>query len=158
SFHVNREKGFFHCFGCGVGGDVIKFVELHEKVGFPEAGRLLAGRCGLTVPEEREERDGSSAAEREALLEVHELAAAWVRRQLAGPDGSRVRAQLEGRGLTPTTVERLGLGWAPSSRDGLATYLRERGVDAAVLVRSGLVRQGDRGELLDRFRNRLMIP
>lgn len=158
SFHVNREKGFFHCFGCGVGGDVIKFVELHEKVGFPEAVRLLAGRFGLTVPEEREERDGSSAAEREALLKVHELAADWFRRQLAGPDGSRVRAQLEGRGLTPTTVERLGLGWAPSSRDGLATYLRERGVDAAVLVRSGLVRQGDRGELLDRFRNRLMIP
>jgi DNA primase len=51
SFHVNREKGFFHCFGCHVGGDVIKFVELHEKVSFPEAVRMLAGRFGLTVPE-----------------------------------------------------------------------------------------------------------
>ncbi|HEX7086487.1 MAG TPA: DNA primase [Vicinamibacterales bacterium] len=158
SFHVSREKGFFHCFGCGVGGDVIKFVELHEKASFPEAVRLLAARFGLPLPVEREERDGSSAAEREALLKVHEIAAEWFRRQLASPGGARVRAQLEERGLTPATVERLGLGWAPSSRDALATYLKERGFDAALLVRSGLVRQGDRGELVDRFWNRLMIP
>jgi DNA primase len=159
SFHVSREKGFFHCFGCGAGGDVIKFVELHEKVGFPEAVRMLAGRFGLTLPAESEEREaGSSAAEREALLKVHEIAAEWFRLQLASPAGARVRAQLDERGLTPATVERMGLGYAPSSREALASYLKERGFDAGLLVRSGLVRQGDRGELLDRFWNRLMIP
>ena len=61
SFHVNGEKGFFHCFGCGVGGDVIKFVELYDKVGFPDAVRQLAARAGLAVPEAEDARqDGES--------------------------------------------------------------------------------------------------
>src|SRR6266852_2449947 len=69
SFHVNGDKGFFHCFGCGVGGDVIKFVELNDKVSFPEAVRQLAARAGLTVPEaEDAKQDAESSREREALL------------------------------------------------------------------------------------------
>ena len=96
SFHVNREKAFFHCFGCSTGGDVIKFVELHEKVAFPEAVRMLAARFGLAIPDDSEARDEStSAAEREALLKVHEEAAAWFQQQLAGPAGARMRQQLD---------------------------------------------------------------
>src|SRR6266508_5187128 len=73
SFHVNGDKGFFHCFGCGVGGDVIKFVELNDKVSFPEAVRQLAARAGLTVPEaEDAKQDAESSREREALLKAHE--------------------------------------------------------------------------------------
>ena len=159
SFHVNREKAFFHCFGCGVGGDVIKFVELHEKVGFQEAVRALAGRFGLALPEQADEREGGpTAAERETLLRVHELAAAWFREQLATPAGARLRQQLEARGIGPATSDRLGLGCAPSTRDGLRSYLIDRGLPLAVLLRSGLVLQRDNGEVVDRFRNRLMIP
>ncbi len=173
SFHVNREKGFFHCFGCGVGGDVLKFVELHEKVGFMDAVRMLAGRFGLAVPELSDEATGPTAAEREALLKVHEVAAAWFQEQLATPAGSRVRQQLSARGITEGTATMLGLGFAPSSRDALKTYLLGKGFAPTLLLRSGLVVQRDSGpstssgppraesrggESVDRFRGRLMIP
>src|SRR5258708_25569813 len=86
SFHVNGEKGFFHCFGCGVGGDVIKFVELNDKVSFPEAVRQLAARAGLSVPEaEDAKQDAESSGGREALLNAHQGAPAWCPRQPAAP-------------------------------------------------------------------------
>ena len=159
SFHVNREKAFFHCFGCSTGGDVIKFVELHEKVAFPEAVRMLAARFGLAIPDDAEARDEStSAAEREALLKVHEEAADWFQQQLAGPSGARMRQQLESRGIKTETSELLGLGCAPSTRDGLKSYLLDRKFELSLLLRSGLVVQRDNGEAVDRFRGRLMIP
>jgi DNA primase len=159
SFHVNREKGFFHCFGCGAGGDVIKFVELHEKVGFPDAVRMLAGRFGIAIPEDAEERDaGTSAAERETLLKVHEIAAEWFRAQLASPAGARIRQQLQARGLTAATTEQLGLGFAPPVREGLKAHLLARKFELPLLLRSGLVKQHDGGEVVDRFWNRLIVP
>ena len=87
SFQVHPDKGFFHCFGCGVGGDVIKFLELHEKVGFQDAVRMLAQKFGVAVPDEREAGDEArrDAGVREALLKMHEMAAAYFREQLAGP-------------------------------------------------------------------------
>ena len=104
--HVNGDKGFFNCFGCGVGGDVIKFIELHDKVAFPEAVRQLAARVGLTVPEaEDATQDADSQREREALLKAHEVAAAWFREQLAAPAGAAARRQLEERGVTAETIE-----------------------------------------------------
>ena len=159
SFHVNREKGFFHCFGCHVGGDVIKFVELHEKVSFPEAVRMLAGRFGLTVPEAPDtESSGTTAAEREALLKVHEVAAAWFRAQLESAAGARVRQQLVARNISTQTIADLGIGFAPPAREALKAHLIERGFAMPLLLRSGLVVQRDSGEIVDRFRNRLMIP
>ena len=159
SFHVNREKAFFHCFGCNTGGDVIKFVELHEKVPFPEAVRMLATRFGVVMPEPTGEKEtGTSAAEREALLKAHEEAAAWFAAQLAGPTGARARQQLEDRGIRPETSALLGLGLAPSTRDALTTYLRGKGFELPLLLRSGLAVQRDGGEVVDRFRGRLMIP
>src|SRR4029077_14963 len=111
SFHVNGEKGFFHCFGCGVGGDVIKFVELYDKVGFPDAVRQLAARAGLAVPEAEDARqDGESPREREALLNVHEVGAAWFREQLAGPPGGAARRLLRDRGISTETIEQLAIG------------------------------------------------
>src|SRR5438046_5121022 len=104
SFHVNPEKGFFHCFGCGAGGDVFKFLELHEKVAFPEAVKMLAQKFGIALPE-RSEGSGDDDARRdaslrEALLKAHEIAAAYFREQLAGPAGARARQQLKDRGGT----------------------------------------------------------
>jgi DNA primase len=158
SFHVNREKGFFHCFGCGVGGDVIKFLELHEKLSFTEAVRMLAGRFGLPVPEASDDTGGTSAAEREALLKIHEVAAAWFREQLATPAAGRVRVQLADRGIAERTISELGLGYAPSSREALKTHLLANGFETSLLLRGGLVMQRDGGEIVDRFRGRLMIP
>ena len=159
SFNVNPDRGVFHCFGCGVGGDVVKFVELYEKVSFPEAVRLLAARVGLSVPEpEQGRRDPDEEAEREALLKMHELAAAYYREQLAGPGGARVRRYLEGRGLTAATIDALGYGFAPSARDGLRRHLQEKGFEPGRQVRGGLVVEREGGELVDRFRNRLIVP
>src|SRR5262245_29352748 len=119
SFQVNRDKGFFHCFGCQVGGDVIKFLELHEKIGFVDAVKQLAQRFGVALPELEESDDQrANAAERETLLRIHEAAAAWFRGQLATPSGAHVRRLIGDRGLTDATSEALGLGWAPPGRDG----------------------------------------
>jgi len=122
SFHVNPEKGFFHCFGCGVGGNVFKFLELHEKVGFPDAVRMLAQKVGMSIPETVDgDRDDASreAGVREAMLKIHEVAAAYFREMLASPAGARARQQLADREVPPQTVEQLGIGFAPNSRDGL---------------------------------------
>jgi DNA primase len=159
SFHVNGDKGFFHCFGCGVGGDVIKFIELYDKVTFPEAVRQLASRAGIPVPEpEDSKEDVESQRDREALLKAHEVAAAWFREQLGTPAGTAARRQLEHRGVNAEMIERLGIGYAPAGRDGLKTRLVKEGFTAALLVRSGLVLQREDGSSVDRFRNRLMIP
>ena len=162
SFHVHPEKGFFHCFGCGVGGDVFKFLELHEKVGFQDAVRMLAQKFGVALPEPAEGDGGDDArrdsALREGLLKAHEIAAAYFREQLAAPAGARARAQLAERGVTPQTIDQLGLGFAPSSRDGLKARLLKQGFAQGVLLQSGLIVQRESGDVVDRFRNRLMVP
>ena len=159
SFHVNRDKGFFHCFGCGVGGDVFKFLELHEKVGFQDAVTQLAQRFGMTIPElEQSDEQRASTAEREGMLKVHEAAATWFREQLASTAGARVRHQISGRGITDATSEALGFGVAPPARDGLKQALLKQGFSQALLLRAGLLVQRDDGTSIDRFRNRLMIP
>ena len=159
SFHVNRDKGFFHCFGCGVGGDVFKFLELHEKVGFQDAVKQLAQRFGMTLPElEQTDEQRASTAEREGLLKVHEAADAWFRAQLASSAGARVRSLIAGRGITNATGEALGLGFAPPAREGLKQALMKQGFSQALLLRGGLLVQRDDGSVIDRFRNRLMIP
>jgi DNA primase len=159
SFHVNRDKGFFHCFGCGVGGDVFKFLELQERMAFPEAVRYLAGRLGLEVPDTVAGDDRrADAADREALLKMHETAQAYFSEMLRAPAGSRARQQLRERGVSNDTVQRLGLGFAPNGRDELWTRLTAQGFRPALVLQSGLVVQRDDGQVVDRFRNRLMVP
>ena len=159
SFHVNRDKGFFHCFGCGVGGDVFKFLELHGKLGFQESVRLLASRFGLPVPEiEMDAGKAAADAEREELLKLHELAVTYYRECLTGRLGARARQQLERRGLARQTLETLQLGFAPASREGLKDHLLQHGFSLPQLVRSGLVVQREAETPIDRFRNRLMVP
>src|SRR6516225_1550110 len=161
SFHVNPDKGFFHCFGCGLGGDVFKFLELHEKLSFPDAVRLVAQKFGVTLPQVTEgetEQTRRDSALRETLLKAHEIAAAYFREQLAGPGGARARQQLSDRQVTPATIDRLGLGYALVSREGLTSRLLNQGYSEALLVQSGLTVRRDSGELVDRFRHRLIVP
>ena len=160
SFNVHPDKGFFHCFGCGVGGDGFKFLELHEKVGFQDAVRMLAQKFGVSIPESEGTTDDSrrDSALRESLLKVHEIAVAYFHEQLAAPVGARARAQLADRGVTPNTIEQLGLGFAPSAREGLKARLLKQGFHQALLLQSGLLAARESGEVVDRFRNRLMVP
>src|SRR3990170_8767774 len=106
SFHVNPDKGFFHCFGCNTGGDVFKFLELHEKIGFQDAVRLLAQKFGMALPEMSDASSDDArldSALREAILKVHEVAAAYFREQLASPPGARARQQPVRGGAPPNT-------------------------------------------------------
>ncbi len=157
SFHVNPDKGFFYCFGCQAGGDVFKFVELQEKVGFQDAVRIVAHKFGMTVPEPTGAEE-SDSVERETLLKIHEAAAARFREQLASEGGGRARQQLSARGIGQETIERLGLGFALPSREALKTWLLRQAFDLPLLVKSGLIVQREDGEMIDRFRGRLMIP
>ncbi len=160
SFTVNRDKGFFHCFGCNTGGDVFKFIELQEKLGFQDTVKHVAGKFGIPIPEmEGGEGQHESAQEREALLKMHEVAAAWFADHLASPAGARYRDYLQkNRGLTPASVAALKLGWAPPTRDGLYKRLKEQGFREPLIRQSGLVSVRDDGTVVDRFRNRLMVP
>ena len=111
SFNVNKDKGFFKCFGCGAGGDVVKFVEMTQKVAFPEAVRMLANKIGMAVPEgEGGTEDRVAAAERESLIKLHETALEFFKAQLASPAGARARRELEQRQLSPATIDTLGYG------------------------------------------------
>src|SRR5262249_24415958 len=92
------------------------------------------------------------------LLKVHEIAALYFREQLAGPAGARARQQLKDRGVSPQSIEALGLGFAPHTRNALKDRLQAQGFAEEVLIQSGLVLQRDGGDVVDRFRNRLMIP
>ncbi len=160
SFTVSKDKGFFKCFGCGAGGDVVKFVELYQKVSFPEAVRSLAQRASLTIPESVDgAEDRVAAAEREALVKLHEDAQAFYLEQLATPAGARARRELEQRGLSETTIATFGYGYAPAAgRETLQSLFAARKVPLATQLKSGLVVQRDDGRVVDRFRNRLMIP
>jgi DNA primase len=131
---------------------------MHDKVSFPDAVRQLAARAGLTVPEADDaKQDAESSREREALLKVHEVAAAWFREQLASPVGAPGRRLLEERGMTADTIALLGMGFAPAA-GGLRARLLAEGFAESLLLKSGLVAQRDQGPSRDRFRNRLMIP
>ena len=126
SFHVNRDKGFFHCFGCGVGGDVFKFLELQEKLGFVDAVKHLASKFGMQLPEQVGGRDAhADAAEREALLKAHERAAEYFQAQLSAPAGRKAQRMLHDRGITAETIKKLGIGYAPPAYEGLKAALRE---------------------------------
>jgi DNA primase, catalytic core len=159
SFSVNRDKGFFHCHGCHAGGSVFKFIELHERIGFVDAVKLLAQKFGLALPElEYSDEQRASAAERETLLKVHEVAAKWFQEQLASAAGARIRKYIADRGINTATSDAQGLGFAPPGREGLKHALTKQGFSPGTLVKAGLLVQRDDGQMLDRFRNRLMIP
>ncbi len=164
SFSVHAVRQFYHCFGCGVSGDVFSFVGKIENVGFPEAVRTVAQKCGIPLPK-REFSSPEEAAEarlRGRLLELHETAAAWFSEQLQGPEGALAREYLSGRGLTPQGIKTFGIGYAPDSFSALRDRLGAT-ADPETLRASGLFsakEQGDGslGPIYDRFRKRVMFP
>ncbi len=156
SFMVNPKKGIFHCFGCGVGGDVFGFLMRQDKVSFPEAVRALAKQAGVALPEDRAGAGGD--ARREELLRVMDLAARFYADQLWKPAGTRARAYLDQRGIDPEVARRFGLGYAPEGWETLLTALRAEHVGEEALVAAGLaVPREQRAGAYDRFRGRLLF-
>ncbi|HXN22300.1 MAG TPA: DNA primase [Candidatus Dormibacteraeota bacterium] len=160
SFAVHSTKQIYHCFGCGVGGDVFKFVIEMEKCAFPEAVRIVAEKCGIAIPRPREHspEERRENQQRAALAEMHREAAAFFVRQLAGTsEGKVARAYLEDRGLDAETIAGFGLGFAPSGGEVLYRHLKQKHPDQLIDL-SGLVSRDQSGRLFDRFRRRIMFP
>jgi DNA primase len=160
SFVVNEERGTYHCFGCGAGGSVFRFLMEVEGRSFVEVVRALAEQAGVSLstgPEDLGER--RERAERDALLEVLALAQRYYRHQLTdGRAGGPAREYLARRGVSPEVAEAFGLGCAPAGWDHLARFLSGKGVDLARAAAAGLVAPRQSGGYYDRLRDRLVFP
>jgi len=160
SFNVHPTKQIYHCFGCGQGGDVFKFVMEMEKCPFPEAMRIVAEKCGIALPrtKERSPEERRENQQRTVLVEIHRDAQFWFVKQLEGAlEGKAARAYLEDRGLDGDTITRFGIGYAPSGGDLLLRDLKAK-YPEKVLVESGLISRDQSGRLFDRFRRRITFP
>ena len=156
SFMVNPKKGIFHCFGCGVGGDIFGFLMRQDRLSFPEAVRALAKTAGVALPDERGAQPGDSG--REELLRVMDLAARFYAETLWKPAGERAQTYLAERGIDPDVAKRFGLGYAPEGWDRLADFMRSEKIGEDALVATGLaVAREHRAGSYDRFRNRLLF-
>jgi DNA primase len=155
SFTVTPERQMFYCFGCGVGGNVFKFLMLKENLTFPESVRFLAKRAGVHIPEVTSPRDEKL----ERFFQVNEWARDYFRQQLESREqGAPARDYLARRGITPEIRDEFQLGFAPPRWDALVNYLTRKGCRAEDLVVLGLVNRGERGTYYDRFRNRIIFP
>lgn len=155
SFHIYPDTQSFYCFGCGAGGDVISFVKRIHQLDYVEAVKLLASRTGMPLPDE-EDKAGKARAR---LLQINKEAARFYFDCLNGQAGSVARHYwVAKRGLSPATIKRFGLGFAPDSFSAVLTHLKQKGYQEDELLVSGLVKQSKNGRLYDVFRNRVMIP
>jgi DNA primase len=160
SFAVHPVKQIFHCFGCGKGGDVFTFVMEMEKCQFPEAVRMVAEKCGIALPrqKERSPEEQKENQQRAALLEMHREAQTFFVKQLETTgEGKVARAYLEDRGLDQEVIARFGIGYAPTGGDVLLRYLKPKYAEKLVLE-SGLFSRSESGRLFDRFRTRITFP
>ena len=156
SFGVHSVNQYYKCFGCDAGGDVFKFVMEIESITFPETLKLLAERYGIAMPE-RHHSDDPEARRREALLEMHEIAAQVFQDNLRGPSGAEARRYLESRGVSRASIDEFRLGLSELSGQQLVQRLQKFG--AAAMEESGLVgKRTESNGYYDRFRGRLMFP
>jgi len=158
SFNVTPARGLWYCFSCTEGGDVIKFVQRIDNLGFAEAVERLAARAGIELRYEQGGTvPGREHSHRRRLIEAHRAAAEFYLERVATAGASSARAFLSSRGFAEPDWARFGVGYAPAEWDALARHLRGRGFTDDELLRGGLARQGRRGPI-DMFRNRLIWP
>ena len=155
SFQVTPSKQMFYCFGCQTGGDVFKFLELHEKMGFAESVELLAARIGFQLS--YEEGASRENGERARVLEANAATAEFFRAALASDEAEPGRKLMKERGFDEAALELFGVGWAPKGWNNLADHLKLKGFTEQELLVAGLVSSGDRG-VYDKFRGRVVWP
>jgi len=172
SFSVHASRQFFHCFGCGVSGDVFTFVQKIENITFPEAVRAVAQKLGIAAPKAQfnSPEEAREARTRGLLLDLHEAACLWFQEQLRRPEAATAREYLRGRGLDDEAIARFRIGFAPESGFLLRDKLKPL-ADEDALRESGLFSWKERDEsrtgepskpapaaLYSKFRNRIMFP
>jgi DNA primase len=156
SFSVNPDRGIYHCFGCGAGGDAFRFLMEVERISFGEAVRILAGRAGVPLP-----TSGRSSKVDEAndeLYRANELAKKYFSYLLTREEGRRAWDYLTRRGVSSGIIERFQLGYSPSQWDAFSQVAAKRGFSGEVLERAGLCIRRQSGGVYDRFRDRVMFP
>lgn len=160
SFTVSQSKQFYHCFGCGVHGNVISFLMEYDKLEFPEAIEELAALHGLEVPREnvinRDSKPQASYKTRRNLYELLDLVAKFYQQQLTQDRASQ--AYLQQRGLSQEIIERFEIGFSPNAMDAVLRRFGNNPEEVQKLLDTGMLSKNDRGNVYDRFRNRVMFP
>lgn len=157
SFSVSPDKQIFHCFGCGVGGDVINFVKKIENIGFLDSVRLLAEKSGIQLPNDISKAEEENIKLKNRVYKINELAAKFYHENLYKPTSKIAQDYIKKRKLNNATLKSFLMGYASNSSNELLRYLKEQGFTKEELLASCLIGKSDRG-YYDKFRNRLMIP
>ena len=159
SMSVNQSRQIYHCFSCGAGGDVFKFVMEYENLTFPEALKTLADRAGVELPDREVSPEERKQADLKAqILEVNKLAASYYYYLLRKPAGKLGMDYLTGRGLSAKTMQQFGLGYAGKSGSELYRYLKGKGYSDYLLKESGLFQADEKHGMYDKFWNRVIFP
>ncbi len=159
SMSVNQPRQIYHCFSCGAGGDVFKFVMDYEGLTFPEAMRTLADRAGVELPRQEYSEEAKQQADlKTQILELNRLAAKYYYYMLRQPAGKQGWDYLTGRSLSADTIKRFGLGYASKYSDDLYRYLKNKGYSDQLLKESGLMRADEKRGMYDKFWNRVIFP
>ncbi len=157
SFSVSSPKQIFYCFGCGVGGNVVSFIQKIERLSYVEALRLLAERAGVELARDRDPKAIKEANEKKAIYRINQEAARFFYSKLQ--DNRMPMQYLTGRGLSEAVIKRFGLGYAPNEWQNLLNDMSKKGFSAAALHQAGLLaKKEDAGRYYDKFRNRVMFP
>lgn len=158
SFTVSPERQIYHCFGCGAGGDVIRFIQEYEKVDFMTALQMLADRVGMEL--KLEESGAGGGPDKRKLYQIHEEVTQFYERVLAEQGADEAgRAYLASRALSPEIVKSFQVGFAPDRFDALEKWAKQRKIPLELMEQAGLLVKSDKGSgFYDRFRNRLMLP
>ena len=160
SFNVNEDKQIFHCFGCGIGGDIFKFVSLVEQISFPEAVRAIAEKYGIALPQAAAREQPAAGSDTETLRKAMEEACQIFHRAiLDSEEGRSPLDYLTGRGVTRETIDRFRLGYSPAAGTELIGKLQRKGFSISTLEECGLAKRSDDGSRhYDAFRGRIMFP
>jgi DNA primase len=149
----------YHCFSCGAGGDVFKFVMDYENLTFPEAMKVLADRAGIQLPERETSKEAKQEADlKTRILEMNKLAAQYYYYMLRQPAGKQGLDYLTGRQLSPETIKKFGLGYASKYSNDLYQYLKSKGYSDQLLKESGLMQVDEKRGMYDKFWNRVIFP
>ncbi len=152
SFHVSPDRGTYHCFGCGVGGDIFSFIQGIEGLDFKGALKILAEKAGVPLVFSRSEKAGTD--DRDRLFSLLETATVFYVDSLT----DEAKKYLKERGLNDASMKEFRLGWAGSSWGDAADFLKKKGYSEKEMIDAGLAKKSDRGTLSDKFRNRIMFP
>ncbi len=154
SFSVNDQKKFYHCFGCGVHGDVIKFMQQIKGISFYEAVQNIAEEYGIVIPQEDKKQDDSE----NKILSINKIAIRWFQKNLYSEKATDVLSYLYKRSIDDTLIKNFAIGYAPNYKNNLIQHLKSHNFSINDIKNAGLITQLDDGSLIDKFRSRIIFP